>query len=62
MPTGVIQGIAFAGVNSWYSVYKNEWCGYSAVQMHEIGHNLGLDHSGEGDVSVDYFNQYRDQS
>jgi hypothetical protein len=61
MPAGVIGGIAFAGVNSWYSVYANEWCNeYSAVQMHEVGHNIGLGHSGEGDLVGS--NQYRDQS
>ena len=62
MPSGVIGGIAFAGVYSWYSVYSNQWCHqYSAVQLHEIGHNIGLGHSGEGDTSVNN-NQYRDQS
>ena len=62
MPSNVMSGIAFAGVNSWYSVYNNEWCHqYSAVQMHEIGHNIGLGHSGEGDISVGT-NQYQDQS
>jgi len=62
MPQGVINGIAFAWINSWASVYANEWCHqYSAVQMHEVGHNLGLGHSGEGDISVGT-NEYADQS
>jgi len=56
LPSGTFSGIAFAGVNSWYSVYSNEWCGYSAVQMHEVGHNINLAHAGDGS------NQYGDQS
>ena len=39
--------IAYAYVNSWLSVYNNEWCNYVSGQMHEIGHNLNLAHSGE---------------
>jgi hypothetical protein len=50
-------------VNSWLSVYNNQWCNYVSGQMHgkynviffhdsnirniEIGHNLNLAHSGE---------------
>ena len=50
------MGIAYAFVNSWLSVYKDRWCNYPSVQMHELGHNLGLDHSGEG------IGEYSDQS
>ena len=39
--------VAFAYPNSKYSFYNNEWCGYVSAQMHEVGHNLGLGHSGE---------------
>ena len=74
--------IAYAWVNSWLSVYNDQWCNYVSAQMHgkskimlillpsfsfmtdsnsllafsdcyttirniEIGHNLGLAHSGE---------------
>ena len=55
--------IAYAYVNSWLSVYNNQWCNYVSGQMHgkynviffhdsnirniEIGHNLNLAHSGE---------------
>lgn len=39
--------LAFAFPNSKYSFYNNEWCGYVSGQMHEVGHNLGLGHSGE---------------
>jgi len=62
MPPDVMSRIAFAGVNSWYSVYSDEWCHqYSAVQLHEIGHNLGLGHSGEGDIDQGN-NQYQDRT
>lgn len=49
--------VAFAYPHSKYSFYNNEYCGYSAAQMHEVGHNIGLAHSGQleegeyGDVS-----------
>merc|ERR1711983_106752 len=39
--------IAYAYINSWLSVYNNDWCNYVSVLMHEVGHNLGLAHSGE---------------
>lgn len=39
--------LAFAYPNSKYSFYNNEWCGFVAAQMHEVGHNLGLAHSGQ---------------
>jgi hypothetical protein len=39
--------LAFAYPNSKYSFYNNQWCGYVSAQMHEVGHNLGLGHSGE---------------
>jgi len=34
--------IAYAYVNSWLSVYNNQWCGYVSGQVHELGHNLNL--------------------
>jgi Gametolysin peptidase M11 len=37
------------GYRNWYrTVYNNEWCGYYSAPMHEIGHNLNLQHSSEG--------------
>lgn len=39
--------LAFAYPNSKYSFYNDEWCTFNAAQMHEVGHNLGLGHSGE---------------
>jgi len=38
--------IAYAYVNSYRSFYNNEWCKSVSVHMHEVGHNLGLHHSG----------------
>eukprot|EP00814_Leptocylindrus_danicus_P016466 CAMPEP_0116013620 /NCGR_PEP_ID=MMETSP0321-20121206/5828_1 /TAXON_ID=163516 /ORGANISM="Leptocylindrus danicus var. danicus, Strain B650" /LENGTH=672 /DNA_ID=CAMNT_0003483191 /DNA_START=45 /DNA_END=2060 /DNA_ORIENTATION=+ len=43
--------IAYAYVNHWLSVYNDEWCNYVSGQMHEIGHNLNLAHSGEGTLA-----------
>jgi hypothetical protein len=55
-PNGATGGIAYAYINSWLSVYNDDWCNYPSAQLHEIGHNLGLAHSGEGSVT------YGDQS
>lgn len=41
--------VAYAFVNSWNSVFNNEFCNYVSVQMHEIGHNLRFAHSGQDD-------------
>ena len=30
-------GIAYAYINSWNSVYSNNWCNNVSVQLHEIG-------------------------
>jgi hypothetical protein len=38
--------IAWAYVNSKYSYYVDKWCGHISAQMHEVGHNLDLAHSG----------------
>ncbi|KAL3760779.1 hypothetical protein ACHAWU_007845 [Discostella pseudostelligera] len=51
LPSGTMKGIAYAYINSWNSVYSNEWCNYVSGQMHEIGHNLGYAHSNEGGQS-----------
>jgi hypothetical protein len=48
-PPGTGDWLAYAFVDSKYSFYNNEWCGYVSTQMHEVGHNLGLAHSGEVD-------------
>ena len=49
MPPGIgFDAIAYAYLNSWLSVFNDEWCGYVSAQLHEIGHNLNLAHAGEG--------------
>lgn len=48
--------IAYAYINSPLSVYNDNWCNSISAQMHEIGHNINLSHSGEGE------NEYGDQS
>lgn len=39
--------VAFAYANTKYSFYNDKWCSFVSSQMHEVGHNLGLGHSGE---------------
>jgi hypothetical protein len=36
LPPGVMNGIAYAYINSWNSVYSNDWCNYVSAQMHEV--------------------------
>jgi hypothetical protein len=47
LPAGTMDGLAYAYVNHWLSVYSDEWCNFVSAQMHEIGHNLNLAHSNE---------------
>lgn len=46
-PQGTPGFVAFAYPNSKYSFYNDQWCGFVSAQMHEVGHNYGLAHSGE---------------
>lgn len=39
---------AYAYVNYWRSVFQDDYWYMVMVQMHELGHNLNLAHSGEG--------------
>ncbi len=41
------RGIAWAYAKTKFSFYNNKWCGAVASTMHEVGHNIGLGHSGE---------------
>ena len=36
LPSGIMSGIAYAYINSWNSVYNNDWCNYLSAQMHEV--------------------------
>jgi hypothetical protein len=36
LPSGTMSGIAYAYINSWNSVFSNEWCNYVSTQMHEV--------------------------
>eukprot|EP00536_Pseudo-nitzschia_multiseries_P013579 jgi/Psemu1/35665/gm1.35665_g len=56
MPPGSGDWLAYAYINRWDSYYNDNWCRSVSAQMHEIGHNLGLGHSGKGT------NVYGDQS
>lgn len=47
-PPGTGNWIANAGVNYYRSNYNNEWCLSLSADMHEMGHCLGMLHSGEG--------------
>jgi len=54
VPPGTSGGwIAYAYINHWLSVYNNQWCNFVSGQMHEIGHNMGLAHSGESSAYDD---------
>ncbi|KAL9188583.1 hypothetical protein ACHAXT_006961 [Thalassiosira profunda] len=57
IPPGTASSwIGYGYVNSWLTVYNDNWCTYPSIQMHEVGHNLNLAHSNEGGTT------YGDQS
>jgi len=39
--------IASGFENSWLSTFNDKWCTRLSAQMHETGHNLNLEHSGD---------------
>jgi len=47
MPPGTGNWLAYAFINHKYSFYNNLWCSSVSAQMHEVGHNMGLAHSGQ---------------
>eukprot|EP00980_Cylindrotheca_fusiformis_P015406 scaffold4335_cov119-Cylindrotheca_fusiformis.AAC.9 len=51
-----IYDIAYAWMNDHRSVYNDIHCSHVSAQMHELGHNLNMAHSGMGD------NEYADKS
>jgi len=48
--SGSTGWLAYAFVNGWLSVYNEGWMGPVSAQMHEVGHNIGLQHSGRRGV------------
>ena len=55
LPPGTMRIIAYGYINSWLTVFQDNWCTYVSSQVHEIGHNLNLHHSNEN-------GEYKDQS
>lgn len=54
--------IAYAYVGGIESVYNDDWCGSLSALMHEVGHNLGLQHSGVRGENGEKDNEYADTS
>lgn len=40
LPGGTMTSIAYANINSWRSVYSDEWCSSVSAQMHELGKDV----------------------
>jgi hypothetical protein len=38
--------VAYGYVDGWLSVYWGQHYGFVGIQVHELGHNFGLRHSG----------------
>jgi len=47
IPRGIFGIYAIATYNRWDSYYTEDWILRPSIQLHEVGHNLGMDHSGE---------------
>lgn len=37
LPPGTMNGVAYAYINHWNSVYNDQWCGMLSSAMHEVG-------------------------
>lgn len=61
MPPGTGNWLAYAYISRWDSYYNNDWCQMMSSQLHEVGHSIGLHHSGEYTGS-DSNQEYGDQS
>jgi len=55
-PTSDASFSATGWVNGKITIYSHDQCGRVSAQMHEVGHNINLHHSGEG------ANEYADQT
>ena len=55
LPKDSAKFTAYALTHEWLTVYNDEEVTHPTVVMHEIGHNLGLEHSAKGD------NEYGDE-
>jgi hypothetical protein len=53
--------LGYAYINRWDSYFNNDWCQAMSSQMHEVGHSIGLHHSGEYEGS-DSVKEYGDQT
>lgn len=53
LPPGTGEWIGYAFVNLKFSFYNNKWCSSVSSQLHEVGHNLGLAHSGQDGGTYD---------
>jgi hypothetical protein len=49
VPPGTGNWLAYASLGGGMSVYNDLWGLYLAAQAHEVGHNLGLRHAGDGE-------------
>ena len=56
IPIGTGNWLAYAYINRFDSYFNDKWASSASTQVHEVGHSLGLAHSGEGS------NAYGDQS
>jgi hypothetical protein len=64
LPEGTMtqNKIGYAMTNGWLSVFNDKMCTYVSIQMHEVGHNLNLGHSGDSTHSGDNELKYGDKS
>ena len=58
---GTGSWLAYAFVGKSISFYNSQWCSSVSAQLHEVGHNLGLSHSGS-EADNGSINKYADQS
>ncbi len=62
MPPGMqTNWLAYAYIGRHDSYYNNDWCQMMSSQLHEVGHTIGLHHSGEYEGS-DSVQEYGDQT